>query len=96
MREITEQLRKPGKTYNWQESAGKHRAAKKARMVTDRIELHSVYHYDSLVTFQFQKFQALIKDWPADLYSVSPIISAVQVRKYAVHFDIYLIGCFDM
>ena len=30
--------------------------------------------------FILQKFQNLIKDWPADLYSVQPIISAVQVR----------------
>ena len=29
--------------------------------------------------FVFQKFQALIKEWPADLYGVQPIISAVQV-----------------
>ena len=29
--------------------------------------------------FILQKFQNLIKDWPADLYSVQPIISAVQV-----------------
>lgn len=46
--------------------------------------------------FQFQKFQALIKDWPADLYTVSPIISAVQVRKYVTDTDMYPIRCFDM
>ena len=31
-----------------------------------------------------QKFQNLIKDWPADLYSVQPIISAVQVSDQPI------------
>lgn len=44
---------------------------------------------ESLVTFQFQKFQALIKEWPADLYGVQPIISAVQVRKYGIYGPAY-------
>ena len=34
--------------------------------------------------FILQKFQNLIKDWPADLYSVQPIISAVQVSDQPV------------
>ena len=29
--------------------------------------------------FVFQKFQALIKEWPADLYGMQPIINAIQV-----------------
>ena len=34
--------------------------------------------------FILQKFQNLIKDWPADLYSVQPIISAVQVSDQPI------------
>ena len=34
--------------------------------------------------FILQKFQNLIKDWPADLYSVQPIISAVQVSDQLI------------
>ena len=34
--------------------------------------------------FILQKFQNLIKDWPADLYSVQPIISAVQVSDLPI------------
>lgn len=48
---------------------------------TNTVKLSSAIYEMVLYDFlkkDHQKFQALIKDWPADLYSVQPIISAVQ------------------
>ncbi|KAL9968325.1 hypothetical protein ACROYT_G026686 [Oculina patagonica] len=48
---------------------------------TSTVKLSSAIY--EMVLYDFlkkddKKFQALIKDWPADLYSVQPIISAIQ------------------
>ncbi|XP_067021435.1 vacuolar protein sorting-associated protein 41 homolog isoform X2 [Acropora muricata] len=48
---------------------------------TCTVKLSSVIYEMILYDFlkkDYKKFQALIKDWPPDLYSVQPIISAVQ------------------
>ncbi|KAK2570430.1 Vacuolar protein sorting-associated protein 41-like protein [Acropora cervicornis] len=51
---------------------------------TNTVKLSSVIYEMVLYDFlkkDYKKFQALIKYWPADLYSVQPIISAVQLHK---------------
>lgn len=48
---------------------------------TSAVKLSSAIYEMVLYDFlkkDYKKFQNLIKDWPADLYSVQPIISAVQ------------------